>query len=67
MEQNVIRAVQALEEAERQKEDSLQEAARVLEDAKAALDAVNVAVNTLALEVDELYRADIVKKLQDMK
>ena len=64
LEQNVIAAAQALAEAERQKEDRLQTAARAAEDAEAAIEAANAAVNTLALEIT--YQKESLQSLEEL-
>ena len=64
LEQNVIAAAQALADAERQKEDRLQTAARAAEDAEAAIEAANAAVNTLALEI--AYRKENLQGLEEL-
>lgn len=62
LEQDVVKAAQALEEAIRQKEDSLRDAARLIEDADAALDAVEAEVNMLALDIT--YQKEELQKLE---
>lgn len=64
LEQNVISAAQDLTEAERQKEDRLQTAARAAEDAEAAIDAANAAVNPLAMEI--AYRKERLQGLEEL-
>ena len=64
LEQGVISAAQALEEEIRRKEDTLREAARVLEDADAALDSPNAEVNTLALDI--AYQKETVQELEKL-
>ena len=64
LEQNVIAAAQALAEAEQQKEDRLQTAARAAEDAEAAIEAANAAVNTLALEIT--YQKESLQSLEEL-
>lgn len=64
LEQNVIEAAQALAEAERQKEDRLQTAARAAEDADAAIETANAAVNTLALEI--AYQKERLQGLEEL-
>lgn len=62
LEQEVVKAAQALQEAVRQKEDSLRDAARLMEDANAALEAVETEVNTLALDIT--YQKEGLQKLE---
>ncbi|HBA46482.1 MAG TPA: hypothetical protein DCZ91_01495 [Lachnospiraceae bacterium] len=62
LEQDVVKAAQALEEAMRQKEDSLRDAARLMEDANAAQDAAGADVNMLALDIT--YQKEGLQKLE---
>lgn len=64
LEQNVIAAAQALADAERQKEDRLQTAARVAEDADAAIEVANTAMNTMALEI--AYQKEMLQGLEEL-
>ena len=64
LEQNVAAACQALAEAERQKEDSLREAARAMEDANAAIEDADAEVNVMALDIT--YQQESLQKLEEL-
>lgn len=64
LEQNVITAVLALEEAERQKEDKLRDAARVLEDAKSAMETGDADVDIM--ELDIVYQKKRLQRLEEL-